>query len=691
MFHKVHHYHHYYFLIGLFADDVALWTSPTDNQLNNMIQQHNNLQISLNKISEWCNKWKLILSTNKTQYIVFKKPQKRNIPNNLTIELNQSNETTIIQPTKQVKYLGLWLDSSLSFKYHICNYLLPKLNKKLGWLFMVTNKFNQYGLYPHILTYQMLYKMIIRPSIEYASAFWNGGNITYINKLNKIQCKILCRGLKLMNNVSYDSCNVINFIEPIQYRCQQEEIKLLKRSIVYSVHFPNHNLSKIYNKWIDNLPNKGGVLNFKLSTLTRAHLNAHLYDIKLPQIENLIQQPKLQQMPRIIHIPKPTNTPFVNNNNHWPELDHDDVLATFIKNEQRTIIFTDGSCPVNPGYGGAGVVIYPSKTQHNPNFQPITLQYPIDGITTNIAAEIVALSKAIQYIDENIENKKERIIIFSDCKIVIDSVLNRCNAIHYQHAIRQIQQHLNKLINVPEIYWCKAHIGIAGNELADKTAKQAAHAAINQIKRKENSENNNNSENNSNNNSDNNSEFSVKIADEASYLSSAMIECGLIKEWNNEWIKYSKREQHSWCKSIIPTISFAMDLFHKLFVYLKYNELKIITRLISGHVRLNEYMYSINLRDDPYCYQCAIEGDDNYIYYNDHESINHYLLHCSAFNEQRNILYENIKKEMSDYLFEWNFNTQLLLTGYPHNNWHKRINIVKHSIKFIQQTNRMKI
>ena len=73
------------------------------------------------------------------------------------------------------------------------------------------------------------------------------------------------------------------------------------------------------------------------------------------------------------------------------------------------------------------------------------------------------------------------------------------------------------------------------------------------------------------------------------------------------------------------------------------------------------------------------------------ESINHYLLHCSAFNEQRKKLNENIKKEMSDYLFEWNFNTQLLLTGYPHNNWHKRINIVKHTIKFIQKTNRMNI
>ena len=101
-------------------------------------------------------------------------------------------------------------------------------------------------------------------------------------------------------------------------------------------------------------------------------------------------------------------------------------------------------------------------------------------------------------------------------------------------------------------------------------------------------------------------------------------------------------------------------------------------------------MYSINLTDHQYCDKCSTE-DDNFIYYHEIESIDHYLLNCSCFIEQRNILFENIKNQMSNYSNEWNFNTQLLLTGYPNDNWHNRINIVKYTIQFIQQTNRMKI
>ena len=102
-------------------------------------------------------------------------------------------------------------------------------------------------------------------------------------------------------------------------------------------------------------------------------------------------------------------------------------------------------------------------------------------------------------------------------------------------------------------------------------------------------------------------------------------------------------------------------------------------------------MYSINLINHPYCDKCS-QQDENFIYYQDHESIEHYLLTCSAFTEQRTILFDNINNEMANYQSnEWNFNTQLLLTGYPHDNWHNRINIVKYTIKFIQQTNRMKI
>ena len=101
-------------------------------------------------------------------------------------------------------------------------------------------------------------------------------------------------------------------------------------------------------------------------------------------------------------------------------------------------------------------------------------------------------------------------------------------------------------------------------------------------------------------------------------------------------------------------------------------------------------MYSIDLIDHPECDKCSYQ-DNNYIYYQNEETIDHYLLYCSNFNQQRNILFQNIKNQMLNYSNKWNFNTQLLLTGYPNDNWHNRIKIVKYTCNFIQQTNRMKI
>ena len=636
--------------IGMFADDVALWTTPTNANIDNMKHQHQQLQISLNKIANWCTKWKLILSEKKTQYIVFKSPNKKKYPQNLSIELNKKK----IEPIEQIKYLGLYLDSSLSFKYHIYKYLLPKLNRKLGWLKMITG---YRGYRPHILVYQTLYKMILRPSIEYACAFWNGAKTTHKRIFNTIQRKALNNGLKLMNNVSYDSTCVINNIEPIKYRIEQEEIKLLKRCKIYLRNYPNHTLSKVYRYWENNLPeSEYGPWNYRLSVLTRAQLNANLYHVPIPLEEQLEQQPRLPQMPRLIELPNPTNTPY----NGWIDKHYDDVLSTFIKGENRIVIFTDGSCDNNPGYGGSGIVIFKPGEEN-----PINLEYPINGLTTNIAAEIIAIDKTIEWINNNIKTKEERIIIFSDCKPVIDCILNRNKSKHYGFHIRNIQRKINKLINIPELYWIKSHIGIKGNELADKAAKNAKNTALNNMDLIE----------------------GVKVCDEAGYLTNLHIEKKLIEQWNKYWINENRTHEHSHCKSILPTIEFGESLFHQILIKLEFNELKVITRLISGHVQLNHYMTSIGIRNYEYCPYCSHNNNENDQEY-ELETIEHYLLYCSKFEQERIELQQNIIKTIG---YSQELTVQFLLTGYPCKSWLKRRNIVNHTLKFIKQTNRMNI
>ena len=139
---------------------------------------------------------------------------------------------------------------------------------------------------------------------------------------------------------------------------------------------------------------------------------------------------------------------------------------------------------------------------------------------------------------------------------------------------------------------------------------------------------------------------------------------------------------------MIPNIKFAQQLFHKILVYLKYNELRVITRLLTGHVKLKSYMYSINLSNHPYCVYCYNNNDNDNIYCE--ETIEHYLLQCNHFIKERNELFSNINNELKPDN-SYDINVQLLLTGYPCENWEKRKNIIKHTISFINDTNRIKI
>ena len=113
---------------GMFADDVALWTSIYTSDEKEMEKQLDLLQVSLNNVSIWASRWKMLLATDKTQSITFKKKNKIKFP-----KLNVQVNNVQIQEADNVKYLGLILDSGLTFQKHV-NYVYGKAAKKLGYL-----------------------------------------------------------------------------------------------------------------------------------------------------------------------------------------------------------------------------------------------------------------------------------------------------------------------------------------------------------------------------------------------------------------------------------------------------------------------------------------------------------------------------------------------------------------------------
>ena len=111
---KVHH----------FADDTNLLC------LSNSIKKMNKLvNADLKHLVNWLNANKISLNVKKTEMVIFKSKQKK-FEGDLKIKLCGKR----LYPTESVKYLGVKIDTNLSWQYHV-NDLSIKLNRANALLF----------------------------------------------------------------------------------------------------------------------------------------------------------------------------------------------------------------------------------------------------------------------------------------------------------------------------------------------------------------------------------------------------------------------------------------------------------------------------------------------------------------------------------------------------------------------------
>ena len=101
-----------------FADDTNLLC------LGNSIKKLNKLaNVDLKRLVNWLNANKISLNVKRTEMVIFKSKQKK-FEGDLKIKLSGKR----LYPTEGVKYLGLKIDTNLSWQYHV-NDLSVKLNR----------------------------------------------------------------------------------------------------------------------------------------------------------------------------------------------------------------------------------------------------------------------------------------------------------------------------------------------------------------------------------------------------------------------------------------------------------------------------------------------------------------------------------------------------------------------------------
>lgn len=203
-------------IIG-FADDTNLMIFA-DNIQELEIKANEKLK----EIESWADDNKLIFNANKTQTVLFTRNVKYNEPNVIF-----KGERLIIGSS--VKYLGVIIDSKLSFKTHN-NYIKTKATEVLNNLLRFSK--SKYGLNSKALS--IIYKGCILPIISYGVSVWIKSIDYEYNKryLNAIQRRVGLRQCKAYRTVSLSACEVICDYIPIDLYLKQRALQyFIKRNI----------------------------------------------------------------------------------------------------------------------------------------------------------------------------------------------------------------------------------------------------------------------------------------------------------------------------------------------------------------------------------------------------------------------------------------------------------------------------
>ena len=129
-------------------------------------------------MTQWCNKWRIKVNEEKSNVVIF--TQRRP---NITAPLKLNNKE--IQYSSHVKYLGVQLDSKLTWKTHI-NYTRRKTLQRIHQLYPLLTS-------PalHLHKKMHLFKSLILPVILYASPAWGSAAKTHVQSLQVLQNKVL--------------------------------------------------------------------------------------------------------------------------------------------------------------------------------------------------------------------------------------------------------------------------------------------------------------------------------------------------------------------------------------------------------------------------------------------------------------------------------------------------------------------
>ena len=417
----------------LYVDDFCIcYRSKHMHTIERQLQQ------VLNKLSKWSSENGFKFSKSKTKCMHFCQSRKLHLDPELTLDGVQ------IEVVPELKFLGLLFDSKLSFIPHI-NYLSNKCQKALNLLRVVSSM--DWGADRKVLL--RLYRTLVRSKLDYGCIVYGSARQSYLRNLDSIHNQ----GLRLALGAFKTSPVNSLYVEANEPSLNLRRKKLsLQYYLKLKANRENPTYKAVFEPlYKDEFIQKDRIIPpFSL----RCEADMNCIDIDLEDVANH----KISEVPLwtcksptynyyLASDKKATTDPMIFKNKFL------EIKEKYYTHEE---IYTDGS---KDGKKVASAAILDGELY----------QFRLPNNSSVFSAEIKAIDLALNHIEQD---AYWRYVIYTDS-------LSAMKALEGEKTdnplVVNLLEKLSRLCERADIVFCwlPSHIGISGNEEADKAAKDA--------------------------------------------------------------------------------------------------------------------------------------------------------------------------------------------------------------------------
>jgi ribonuclease HI len=541
-----------------YADDIVLYKSGRILQ-----EMQESLQSSLDAIEVFYSDLGLNISSDKSEIVLFSK----RLPK---IKFKLYINELPLQVSDEFKYLGVIFDKGLTWNSHT-RYVVQKCKSRINFMKSISS--TSWGCHPANML--LLFKTLVRSVIEYGCICFSEMAATHFKKLERVQWRGLRICLGLMRSTHTGTVEVLSGVPSLDLRFSflnykylinafSNEYHLIKTQLATLSNLNSQKITKIYDT-VKNLEiqNAESYTQFDLKSL-----------LNIPRIEK-----------HNFEILKSTPAEF------HSTIAPRQFLSAISRFENFTKIYTDGS----KSQDGTSFGVYVQGRMES----GYRLREP-SGVFTS---ELAAILSALNFINEN---NGGNFLIITDSLSSIEAIQSQkisfkthTLVMHCKELLWRLLEQNNRIV----LMWVPSHVGIEGNEIVDRIAREASR--------------------------------NVELWNMKTYRNDLfpLAKNHMLKEWQKRW-NIDKMGRFSF--SILPNIS--LSPWFRDITDEDRNYIVTLSRILTNHTRTRNHLNRIQIVDDPICV-CS----ENY------ETVDHILWQCSRFASEREQLKTSLESQEDSF------------------------------------------